>query len=312
MRTEEAEAVHAVHLYRSFMSAADALAIPVSTLSKRVTHVEKELGVRLFERNSSTNSVTPTAQSKALLPLIGRLVSLHNALLEKTDEVENGGATKIIVGQTLLLTDDFANEAISQFLALHPHAEVVMVKRSQLEVLRMLQEGVVDCGIVTLVGSETENIAVLDTFVSDQFDFELLESSSGVWVGVASDDPLASKKALRPEDFRHRGIIFNKWHGEKEGKEGKQYSFFDFLGIDDTDYVVYKEDFINRDYIYKLVARGVGVLPQAFRPTKEVPGITFVPLEGWPVQSQIFLLARKQVPEPVQDFRKVFKSMKTL
>ena len=219
MRTEEAEAVHAVHLYRSFMSAADALAIPVSTLSKRVTHVEKELGVRLFERNSSTNSVTPTAQSKALLPLIGRLVSLHNALLEKTDEVENGGATKIIVGQTLLLTDDFANEAISQFLALHPHAEVVMVKRSQLEVLRMLQEGVVDCGIVTLVGSETENIAVLDTFVSDQFDFELLESSSGVWVGVASDDPWRQRKPCGLKTFV---IVESSSTSGMERKKGKR------------------------------------------------------------------------------------------
>lgn len=47
-----------VATYKSFSQAADSLNMPVSTLSRRITLMEKDLGVRLFNRNSRTVKLT--------------------------------------------------------------------------------------------------------------------------------------------------------------------------------------------------------------------------------------------------------------
>lgn len=309
MRIEDVEAVHAVYLYRSFISASEALVVPVSTLSKRVARVERELDLKLFDRNSSSNSVTPTISGGTILQLLGRLVSLYNTLLDKTREADDSASAKIAVGLTMLLAEEVQSRVLSKFLNVHPNVETIVIKKSQPDVLRMLQEGVLDCAFVLLMGSETENVSMLDTFVSDQFDFELMKSTSDLWIGVASDDPLAQKESVTSDDFLHRGIIMNKWHDNKARSGGEQYSFFKALDVDEADFLVYEEDFINVEYIYELVKRGVGLLPQAFKPAEAIAGVTFVRMEGWERQASLFFLARKHAPELVRSMQAIARDI---
>ena len=48
MTTEELEAVFLLNLYRSYSRASEVSSIPISTLSQRVTSIEKELGAPIF------------------------------------------------------------------------------------------------------------------------------------------------------------------------------------------------------------------------------------------------------------------------
>lgn len=74
------EAFYGVAKHGNFSKASLALRIPVSQLSKRVSKLESQLGVRLFQR--STRAVSLTDEGKALLPRV-------SAVLEDLSSIES-------------------------------------------------------------------------------------------------------------------------------------------------------------------------------------------------------------------------------
>ncbi len=82
------EAFYGVAKYGNFTRASHMLRVPVPQLSKRVTKLEGQLGVRLFQR--STRIVTLTDEGKALLPKVASILedlSALETLFEKTDKI---------------------------------------------------------------------------------------------------------------------------------------------------------------------------------------------------------------------------------
>ncbi len=113
----------------SFAAAATALAMPKSTVSKRVQDLEAALGVRLIER--TTRKLRLTAEGAALLPRAERILADANEAerLVSAASVEPEGALRIRMPH--LFAQAFAASIIAECRRAYPHIklEIVLLDR---------------------------------------------------------------------------------------------------------------------------------------------------------------------------------------
>jgi DNA-binding transcriptional LysR family regulator len=107
----------------SFTRAADRLGVPVSTVSRRVSCLESELGVALLERTTRYVRLTEVGQeyAKHLRPLLASLGDLE-AVISSRDGLTTGA---LRVAAPLGLDRPFFGPATAAFHAAHPGIEIV-------------------------------------------------------------------------------------------------------------------------------------------------------------------------------------------
>lgn len=76
METDQLRVFLAVAESGSFTEAAHRMFLSHSTISRRISSLEEETGVLLFERGNSVHGLTPAG--KALLPLAEKIVALSD------------------------------------------------------------------------------------------------------------------------------------------------------------------------------------------------------------------------------------------
>ncbi|MGY0627447.1 MAG: LysR family transcriptional regulator, partial [Paraglaciecola chathamensis] len=96
----------AVATYRSFSGAARALYTVQPAVSRQISELENELGVKLFWRN--TREVKLTSAGEALLVESNRLIALQQSAIEKVRRVAKGETGQLRIG--------YISSACSNFL----------------------------------------------------------------------------------------------------------------------------------------------------------------------------------------------------
>ena len=290
MDIKELAALAAVERFGSFAAAARGENCPLSTLSNRVSRAERELGFPVFERGAS---VSLTAAGAEIMPLVRDILSADSSMFNTVSALLGRGEDTLAVGLPPLLGDIGDGALISSFIAENRGVRLVSVIRSQPEMLRLLLDYSLGCAFFLIIGENGPARAVLEPFRSDAYIVETLRESSDMFIGLPESDPLASRGSVDIASLRSRRFIFNKWHDDLGYRSSRGPLFFEFLGENRRDFDIALEDFVNRDYIYSLVASGAGVLPQAFPDKYPVPGVRFLPLEGWSRVSSVVFVARR-------------------
>lgn len=115
------EAFAAVAKYGNFSKAAVGLRLPIPQLSKRVSKLEAQLGVRLFQR--TTRVVTLTDEGRALLP---RVVSILEDLntVEASFENHNEISGTIRVASIAFVAQRLLLPVFSEFMRLYPKVRI--------------------------------------------------------------------------------------------------------------------------------------------------------------------------------------------
>ncbi len=130
---------------RSFSKAAEALHVAQSTASHRIQHLEDTLGVALFIRG---RDVALTEAGRVLLPYVETLVGAEGdaraALVGYTSQVR--GTVRVCASQTA--GGYIVPETICSFCASFPDVQVSLRIANSEEVLRAVDDGEVDFGIV--------------------------------------------------------------------------------------------------------------------------------------------------------------------
>jgi DNA-binding transcriptional LysR family regulator len=165
----------------SITAGAERSAIALGAASTRIRGMEEQLGARLLTR--SRQGVTPTEAGRTLLRH-ARAILAQNARMREDLGAYAGGLS----GEVRLLANtnalaEFLPEALSDFLARHPHVSVDLEERLSDEIVGLIAEGVGDVGIV----AGTVDVGGLQTFPfrSDRF------------VAVTSaDHPLAGRSSV--------------------------------------------------------------------------------------------------------------------
>ena len=149
----------------SITRGAERSALALAAASTRIRNMEDALGAPLLERSRQGVSLTPAGRT--LLQHARTILSQTARLREDLGAYAGGLSGEVrLLANTNALTE-FLPEALSRFLAGHPHVSVNLEERLSDEIVGLVAEGVGDVGIV----AGTVDMGSLETFPfrSDRF-----------------------------------------------------------------------------------------------------------------------------------------------
>ena len=172
-----------------FSAAAQVLNLTQSAVSAQISKLERDLGVRLFER--TTRSVVLTDAGITLLPYARRLLNLSDTASSLVSGEGNRPALRL--GITTEQADQFLPEILRRFTALHPQVGVQIDCSVSSVLARKLADGLLDVALT---------IRHADTPAGETIDIEDL-----VWIAhpdMQWDRDSALPIAANPEGCIHR------------------------------------------------------------------------------------------------------------
>lgn len=166
----------AVADHGAFGTAANALLVSQPSLSKQLSTMEDEMGVRLFERTSRRVMLTPTGRA-----VLGRARSIlsdmrdFKAMLRNTSSLF---AARLSIGVLPSVGAYFMPIANRRLHSLYPDLRLIVQEGATRQLLDLLKDGRID--------------AVIGTPTSDPEFKSVPLFEETLWICAASDDPLSS------------------------------------------------------------------------------------------------------------------------
>jgi DNA-binding transcriptional LysR family regulator len=155
--------------------------LALAAASTRIRHMEETLGAALFVRGRQ--GVALTQAGRTLLQHARAILRQADRLREDLGAYAGGLAGQVrVLSNTNALTE-FLPEALSSFLATHPHVSVDLEERLSDEIVGLIAEGVADLGIV----AGTVDASALKTYPFRKDRFVLV---------VAAGHPLAKRARI--------------------------------------------------------------------------------------------------------------------
>ena len=155
--------------------------LALAAASTRIRNMEEALGAALLLRGR--HGVTPTQAGRTLLQHARTMLAQAERLREDLGTYAGGLAGQVrVLSNTNALTE-FLPEALSSFLAAHPHVSVDLEERLSDEIVGLIAEGVGDIGIV----AGTVDAGQLTTYPFRRDRFVLV---------VAREHPLARRSKI--------------------------------------------------------------------------------------------------------------------
>ncbi len=139
---------------KNFTAASDRVHMSQSAFSQAISRLEKEVGVKLFERN--TRRVTLTPEGEFLLPVAQRLVQDTENVMRDLKDFAEGKRGKVSIAALAAASAEWIPKILADYLKLYPDVKVRLYDRYSDELLDLIRTGVVDFGINREVGQEDE------------------------------------------------------------------------------------------------------------------------------------------------------------
>lgn len=188
----------------SITKASQNMSISQPPLSFQLKELETELNVQLFERDKKGLTITPKGQ--LLQRRAKEILDAVNDMLYELQAPENQARVNIRIGTVSSICNRILPQKIIEFRKLCPHAEFEIFEGSSTKILRQLEEGVVDLGIIR----EPFNMNLYNTLpVGDE---ALGESSCDYFVTVACvnfyEEPAA--ESVRLIELKDKPLIIHR------------------------------------------------------------------------------------------------------
>jgi DNA-binding transcriptional LysR family regulator len=146
METRHLRYFLAVVDHGSVSRAAAWLGLAQPALSQALARMEKDLGVRLFER--SRRGALPTPAAQAILEDVRASVARIDAARQRARDIGDGSAGRLIVGLVSSALFDTLPRALRQLRERAPGVRVILHEMSNAEQAEALQTGEIDIGLM--------------------------------------------------------------------------------------------------------------------------------------------------------------------
>ncbi len=176
----------------SFSKAALHCFISQSALSEQIQKLEDEVGAALLDR--SRRIIVPTEAGNIFINYAKHVLAQFACTKQEIQDLNNGNRDRIALGILPTIAPYFLPRVLESFAVCHSHIEVRIHEDMTASLLRLIETGKADFGIVsspvTEHGFENEEL----------FSEELL-------VALSSKHPLAEKSSLHLSDLRSEKFI---------------------------------------------------------------------------------------------------------
>ena len=242
---------------RTISRAAAALHVSQPSLSRQMQELERDLGVRLFDRGSRHVTLTESGirlrrRAEEIVDLVGRTEDEFRLTADTlAGEVRIGG------GETPAM--DLLAEVISLFVETYPLVRFSLFSGNAENVSERLDSGRVDFGV--FIGHADLS----------RYEFLQLPANDRWGAFIREDDPLAALDRVTPSDLANRSLILS----EQASREMGAWFHRD---LEDLDVVATYNLLYNAAL---LARRGIGVVIslEGIVDTSEGSGLAFRPLE---------------------------------
>lgn len=153
MNTKQIQYALALAEELSFSQVAEKLGISQPALSKQIQHLEKELGVKLFERNTQPITVTPAGEH--FLTEAKELVYREDQLLRAMEAFHTGERGRLVIGISPFRSLYLIPEVVKAVREAHPGVQVVLHEAGSDILRKETAEGKYDFAIVNLPVDES-------------------------------------------------------------------------------------------------------------------------------------------------------------
>lgn len=254
--------------HRNFTRASASVCLSQPAFSALITGLEKEVGFRLFDRDS--HQVRPTEDGKVFSEIAEHLVSFHDSSMKEIEAIRRGERGRVAMSVLPSTAVAWLPAVLPDFRKLYPGVRVEMIDAVSDRCLQLLIDGVVDFAVTAC---ETDNPDLVS---------QLLYTESFYFVCPVGH-PLAQRETIRIEElygspllnFRHSTSI-----RQRIEKAIPPQILQDSLEVEQLTTMM------------GLVANGLGscVVPELTLYQFRDPGIAIVPLSNFDAHRNIHLV----------------------
>jgi len=270
----------------SFVRAARRLQMPPSTVSRRVTELEKQLGVRLIER--STRSLRLTDIGAEVLEQAQRTIELSEAVSNIASNHTSSISGHLRISAPPTISDSLVAPLVLRFQAVYPDVRIQVFTTDR--ILPQIAEGI---DIAFKVGELEDSSLVARRLLAYRHQL------------VASPEYLKNRKAPRkPADLlRHRLLAFSFWAPQNtwsftraDGNEEASISFQPHLSINEYAGLA----------VALVAGAGIGELPPIVQPELMQQGQLVEVMPNWHLRLfnlSLVHLSNRYIPRAVRVFK---------
>ena len=183
----------------SITKAAEVLHITQPTLSRQLSQMEEEVGVKLFERGSRRITLTNEGillrrRAEEILQLVDKT---EKELIEQEEQVEG----RISIGCGEISSVQLLPELFRTFRNKHPRVQFDLFTATADLVKEQMDKGLLDLGLL------------LEPVDMEKYDFIRLDMKENWVVQMRPDDPLAQKQSVTAKDLSLLPLILPRRMG---------------------------------------------------------------------------------------------------
>lgn len=153
MNTKQIQYALALSETLNFSQVADQLGITQPALSKQIQHLEKELGVKLFDRNHSPLKLTGAGAH--FMQEAQKLVYTEQQLLRSMEQFRCGDRGELVIGTTPFRGLYILPDVVKQLRQRYPGVKVTLKEMGSEQLRKSSVEGTVDLAVVNLPVDES-------------------------------------------------------------------------------------------------------------------------------------------------------------
>jgi len=257
-----------------FKRAADKLFISQPGLSRQIQFMEKELGVKLFERHN--RKVECTAAGKFLFENSTKWSSTFHEVLQRTNEIGKGFTDTLRLGYVGSAMQSVIPQLLRNFQLHRPAVKFTLNELDNSSQIVQLMNDKIDLGFVRL--NKVPSAVEIKTVLKEHF---CLVVPSNFHL---TKDKLLSMTSLKEESF----ILFEKDYSPTYFEEVMS------LFIDSGFSPIISHSSVNALTIFKMVENGFGlaVVPQSLKNNFNM-NIKFIELDHFPQRTNLKIVWKK-------------------
>ncbi len=308
MDIRDLESILAVFRHKSFSEAAYQTDFSLSAISKQVGRVEKEFGLKLFERKTKANLMTLTPEGESVLPAVERVVMEYENMLWQIENCKTDKQRSLSIGYVPLIGTIGERRILADYFVKYPKTEVIQVILFRKDLLHLLFSGKLDGIFIMLFGNYEGNREAWEALSNNELKTISTMKGDRLWVGISAKHPLAGHDSINLADLKDETFIFSSAQNPLYFPS-MIHRVLELSGVPEAVFKTRFVDFIHKEVILDLVASGNGVLLQACMPPHRCEDIQFLPVQDWNVETTgLFVYRKSNTTRVLRDFIRCVES----